>query len=345
MFKLRRKKIYNKDNLINQTSSFLPTKCQQNMMNRKYGMFIHFGINTFNNTEWSNGKLPVKSYAPTAIDADQWVKNAYLAGMNYIILITKHHDGFCLWDTKYTDYCVNNTLNKTDVVKAVSIACEKYGIKLGLYYSLWDRHEPCYSDDDKYIEYMLSQLEELLNEEYGEIVELWLDGGWDKRCEQWGIDRIYDLVKRLQSSCAMGVNNTIGKYNTKGHGKKKYLPENYEDYMPMKYFPSDFRLQDPHFTKANDPKLYLHNKKIYYLPFEATICIRAMKNWFWDSKYLDDELLSVKFITDKYKHLIEQSNSLVINVAPNINGLQESSDIDRLLEVADKLGIRRNLRG
>lgn len=344
MFKLRRKHTsYNKDNLIKQPSSFLPTNCQQSMIDRQYGMFIHFGINTFNNTEWSNGKLPVKSYAPTAIDADQWVKNAYLAGMNYIIVVTKHHDGFCLWNSKYTDYSVEHSSNKTNVLQEISVACKKYNIKLGFYYSLWDRHEPCYRDDDKYIEYMLSQVNELLDGRYGEIVELWLDGGWDKTNERWGTDRLYDLVKRLQPNCAMAVNNTVGKYNSKGYGKKKYLPENYEDYMPMKYFPSDFRLQDPHITKIRDPKLYVHNNCVYYLPFEATICIRAMKNWFWDPKYLEDELLSVEFITEKYNHLIEQSNSLVINVAPNINGVQESSDVERLLEVADKLGIRRHL--
>ena len=74
-----------------------PTICQQNLIERKYGMFIHFGINTFNDTEWSNGKLPVSSYNPQSIDAESWVKNAYNAGMNYVIIITKHHDGFCLW--------------------------------------------------------------------------------------------------------------------------------------------------------------------------------------------------------------------------------------------------------
>ncbi len=80
-----------------------PTQNQQAQIDRKYGMFIHFGINTFNDTEWSNGKLPIESYNPPIIGADGWIKNAYEAGMNYVILITKHHDGFCLFDTKYTD--------------------------------------------------------------------------------------------------------------------------------------------------------------------------------------------------------------------------------------------------
>lgn len=311
------------------------------MIDRKYGMFIHFGINTFNEMEWSNGKLSVKSYAPVAIDADQWIRNAYRVGMNYVILITKHHDGFCLWNSKYTTYSVAHSGNDTDVLEAVSKACQKYGIKLGLYYSLWDRHEPCYKNDKQYLQFMLDQLTEILGGKYGEIVELWLDGGWDKKNDQWGLDRIYDLVKRLQPECAVGINVTIGKFNSKGGAVKKYLPDKYVENMPMKYFPSDFRLLDPYFTPLIDPKIYNHKKEKYYLPFEATISIRDMKNWFWDTKYVEDKLLSVEFVVEKYRHLINQNNSLVVNVAPNIHGKQEESDIQRLFEVAEKLGIQR----
>jgi alpha-L-fucosidase len=329
--------------LITQEASLTPTPCQQKMIARKYGMFIHFGINTFNDMEWSNGKLPPQSYAPPEVDADQWVRNAYSAGMNYIILISKHHDGFCMWNTKYTDYSIAASKNDTDVVKKVSKACKKYEVQLGLYYSLWDRHEKCYKNDEKYIEFMLNQLNELLDGNYGEIVELWLDGGWDKKNSRWGIDRIYDLVKRLQPDCAMSVNHTIGKFDSKGGAPKKYRPENYKENMPIKYFPSDFRLLDPSFPPQNDPKIYEHAGKHYYLPFEATICIRNMTNWFWDTKYTNDLLMSTDFIVEKYKQLIGKSNTLVVNVAPNIYGKQEESDVKRLYEVADQLGIRREV--
>ena len=118
-----------------------PNACQRAMIDRKYGMFIHFGINTFNDTEWSDGTLPVSSYNPTALDVESWIKNAYECGMKYVIMITKHHDGFCMWDTDTTDYCVNKSPNKTDIILEARKACDKFGIKLGLYYSLWDRHE------------------------------------------------------------------------------------------------------------------------------------------------------------------------------------------------------------
>lgn len=317
-----------------------PNAYQQAMIDRKYGMFIHFGINTFNDTEWSDGRLPISSYNPTEVDADSWIKNAKDAGMQYVILITKHHDGFCLFDTKYTDYGVNNSPNKTDVVAQVSKACKKYGIKLGLYYSLWDRHEPCYKNHTKYVDFMCNQLTELLDGRYGEIVELWFDGSWDKKkAKLWNIPKLYDLVHTLQPNCAMAVNITIGKDTLKGWNSIKYLPEKFKENMPIRYFPSDFRLWDPNFTADNDPKIYMHQGQQYYLPFEATICIRNMVNWFWDPKYTSEPTVSAEFIAEKYWHLIRQQNVLVVNVAPNIYGKQEQSDIDVLLDAAKLIGI------
>ncbi|MEG1509074.1 MAG: alpha-L-fucosidase [Clostridia bacterium] len=326
--------------MITLQPSTKPNAVQQAQIERKYGMFIHFGINTFNDTEWSDGKLPLQSYNPPEIDADSWVKNAKDAGMQYVIIITKHHDGFCLFDTKYTDYCVKNTSNKTDVIAKVSQACAKYGIKLGLYYSLWDRHEPCYKNHQQYVQYMCNQLTELLNGKYGEVVELWLDGGWDKKkAKLWDLPKLYDLVHTLQPNCAMAVNTTIGKDTFRGWNSPKYMPEKCVENMPIRYFPSDFRLWDPNFTAENDPKLYKYKGKQYYLPFEATICIRNMSNWFWDTKYTVDKLVEAQFIADKYTHLINQNNLLVVNVAPNIFGKQEQADIDRLLEASKMLKI------
>lgn len=315
-----------------------PNKAQQDLINRKYGMFIHFGINTFNNTEWSDGKLPISSYNPTDIDADGWVKNAKDAGMNYVIIITKHHDGFCLYDTKYTEYSVKHSPNKTDVIAEVAKACKKYGIKLGLYYSLWDRHEKCYKNDEQYVNYMCNQLEELLDGRYGEICELWFDGGWDKRPSKWNIPKLYDVIKKHQPDCAVGINLTIGHSWEKGWNKR-FEPHKYKENMPIRYFPCDFRLWDPHFPRKDDPKIYQYKKNQYYLPFESTICIRNMNNWFWDPEYDNDKLVDTSFIVEKYHLLIGAQNALVVNVAPNMDGKQIKGDIDRLLEVAKVLKI------
>lgn len=324
--------------MITLKPSLEPNHNQKAMIRRRYGMFIHFGINTFNDTEWSDGSLPLSSYNPTEIDAEGWIKNAKAAGMTYVIIITKHHDGFCLFDTKYTEYAVKNTFVPTDVVLEVAKACKKYGLKLGMYYSLWDRHEPCYKRDEQYVTFMCNQLTELLGGKYGEVCELWLDGDWDKKEEKWNIPKLYDLVHTLQPSCCMAVNHTIGKSGFVLN-KKKYDPKNYKEGMPIHYFPSDFRLSDPYFPDNGDPKLYMHGNMYYYLPFEATICIRNMCNWFWDTKYTSEKLVPTDFIVEKYRQTERQSNCLVINVAPNTAGRQEQSDVDRLFDVAKVLRI------
>lgn len=140
-------------------SSTTANKYQIDQINRKYGMFIHFGINTFHDQEWTDGSKPASSYNPSAIDAKQWVATAKAAGMKHIILVSKHHEGFCLWDSKYTDYDVASSPNKTNVVEEVAKECKKQGIKLGLYYSLWDRKQNADVKDVKadkaYNEYLL----------------------------------------------------------------------------------------------------------------------------------------------------------------------------------------------
>lgn len=333
--------------LISPVPATFPSKGQQMQIDRKFGMFLHFGVNTFGNVEWSDGSINALSYQPAVIDADNWVKTAYNAGMNYVILITKHHDGFCLWDTKYTDYCVRNSGNNTDVVKAVSDACKKYGIKLGLYYSLWDRSEKTYTDDfdNGYIKYMLNQLEELMDGRYGEIVELWLDGQWDKHVSKWRFDLIYDLVKRLQPNCQIGINHTIGDNDEdteKGSfPDEKYLPEKCEEGFPIKAFPSDFRLWDPYMCRKDDPKIYTYNGEKYYLPFEMTICMREGFSWFYSNIYEQKPLMNKEEIIANCKTIFETNNCAVINLPPNTEGTLVETDVKHLMEISKALGISR----
>lgn len=309
-------------------------------------MFLHFGVNTFGNVEWSDGGIQALSYQPTAIDADQWVRTAYEAGMNFVVMITKHHDGFCLWHTKETEYSVEYSGNKTDVVAEVAKACRKYGLKLGLYYSLWDRSYPGYTQDfdNSYIPYMLRQLTELMDGRYGEIVELWLDGAWDKARSQWRLDLIYDTVKRLQPNCQIGVNHTVGVDDSAiSFPGERFQPKNYQKFDPLRMFPSDFRLWDPHVCRADDPKLYTFGGQIYYLPFEMTICSREGFSWFYSNIYEQKPLLDVEKVADDCRTAFEADNIVVINMPPNTQGQLVDTDVEHLLQIADKLGIRRTL--
>lgn len=331
--------------MIKQQPALTPNEGQQAQMDRKFGMFLHFGINTFGNVEWSHGDIPAESFKPTEIDADGWVRTAYEAGMNYVVLITKHHDGFCLWNTEYTDYCVKNAGNKTDVVAEVAKACQKYGVKLGLYYSLWDRNQKDYVHNfkDGYIPYMKNQLTELLDGRYGEIVELWFDGSWDKARHEWQLEEIYDLVKRLQPTCQIGINHTVGvDYGIAcGPEEPRYRPENYEENDPLRMFPSDFRLWDPHMCRADDPKIYTYQGKQYYLPFELTICSREGFSWFYSNIYEEKPFLGVDETAEKIQTIFDTQNLAVINMPPDVTGHLVKGDVEHLMEIAEKLGIRR----
>lgn len=334
-----------KKELIKQIPALEPNQFQLEQMERKFGMFIHFGVNTFGNIEWSDGGIDSRSYQPTQIDADQWVRVAYEAGMNYVVMITKHHDGFCLWDTDTAGYySVKHSGNKTDVVKAVSEACKKYGLKLGLYYSLWDRKNEDYKNNfsDGYIPYMLNHLTELMDGRYGEIVELWLDGAWDKSRSEWQLDVLYDHVKKLQPKCQIGINHTVGVDDDIASGPDdNYRPEKYRELDPLRMYPSDFRLWDPYMIRKDDPKIYTYGGEKYYMPFEMTICSREGFSWFYSNIYEQKNLLDVDETVEKCKIIFDTNNLAVINMPPNFDGKLVQSDVDHLMEIAKKLGIAR----
>ena len=316
--------------------------CQKEMRERGYGMFIHFGMNTFIDKEWSEGMEPATTYNPTELDCEQWVKTARDAGFRYVLLVTKHHDGFCLWDSAVTDYDVASSGNPTDVVKAVADACCKYGLEFGIYYSLWDRHEPTYRSEDfgEYRKFMDDQLTELLTN-YGDICEIWFDGGWDKRPEEWDIPHIYELVKSLQPNCAMGVNNSAYlpkkdlSENIYGSADPDHMTGDYD--VQFGYFPADFRLKDPFIANWRDNKIYNIDGQEYYLPFEHTICLSKQWNWFQKDRPM--ETRDIDELEELFYRTLANNNTLVINVPPDERGLMRQNEINTLLELRDRVGI------
>jgi alpha-L-fucosidase len=315
------------------TPSTKPNSYQLAQIKRKYGMFIHFGINTFYDEEWTDGTKPPASYKPLEVDADQWVRVAKLAGMKYVILVTKHVDGFCLWDSKYTNYDVASSGNKANVVEKVAKACKKYGISMGIYYSLWDRHQNANVRDtlldSAYNNYILSQIEELIRiiNNYTRPVELWLDAGWEKERSRWPIGKIYQLVKRMAPQCQVGVNWSIGLPDNPDPDSSFVLPTMQKQGYPIRYFPSDFRMGDPYLPADPDPKLFSHDGKLYYMPWETTVCIS--QKWFYNTT--DTVYKTPKELLQLYTTATAQDNILILDVPPDRTGKLRKKDIELVL--------------
>ena len=318
-----------------QNNFLKPNSTQRSQINRGYGMFIHFGVNTFNEIEWSKGNLPATSFNPTQLDCDQWIKTAKEAGFRYVILITKHHDGFCLWDSKFTNYDVGDASVKTDAVAAVSKACKKYGLEFGLYYSLWDRNAPAHNNKNPkvYVDYMRNQLTELLTN-YGKICELWFDGGWAKKDADWHLPEVYSHIKSLQPNCLVTVNHTI---KISGQNRAK-LPKDMQQGDSIRYYPVDFRTKDPNMARWDDPKLYMYNDTLRYLTFEHTICLSDRWNWFQKKANLPvrglDELEELFYLGTS------NNNILIVNIPPDETGQLRKHEVNQILSLADRLGIR-----
>ena len=328
------------DNLIMPVPSHQPSEAQKKQIERKYGMFIHFGINTFHDQEWTDGSKPASSYCPTKIDAEQWVKTAKDAGMKYIILITKHHDGFCLWDSNNTDYDVASSANRTNVVEEVAKACKKHGIGLGLYYSLWDRKVngdvENQSQDSVYNDYMVKQLNELMDiaqKNNTDIVEFWFDGGWVKQNYRWPEMDIYQTIKSRQPQCQVGINWTI--CSPENVDKHPVHPDEQKAGFPIRYFPSDFRLGDPHLPVDDDPKVFTHDGKNYYMPWESTVCLSG--RWFYNTT--DNEYKSLDELEKLYRQCTKNDNILILNCPPDRNGRIRDTDVKLLKQLRQRLGI------
>lgn len=310
-----------------------PNANQLAQIKRKYGMFIHFGINTFYDQEWTDGSKPAASYRPLTVDADEWIRVAKEAGMKYVILVTKHVDGFCLWDSKYTSYDVASSGNKTNVVEKVAQACRKYGIGMGIYYSLWDRHQNANvkdtSLDEAYNKYIVDQIRELIGivNKYTKPVELWLDAGWEKQRFRWPVRQVYETVKKMAPQCQVGVNWSIGTPENPDPDSAFVLPTMQKTGYPIRYFPSDFRMGDPYMPADPDPKLFSHNGHLYYMPWETTVCIS--QKWFYNTK--DTVYKTVNELYQVYKKATAQDNILILDLPPNREGRLREKDIQLVL--------------
>ena len=296
-----------------------------------YG-FLHLGVNTFTDKEWGYGDEAEKVFNPTDFDADQIARTAKAAGLRGLVLTCKHHDGFCLWPSKYTEHSVKNSLWKDghgDVVREISDACRKYGLRFGTYLSPWDRNHKDYSRPE-YITYYRNQLRELMSN-YGPIFEVWFDGanGGDgyyggARTKRHIDNRVYydwsntwSIVRALQPAACMfsdGGPDCRWVGNESGFaGETCWATINRAGMLPGVCTQAVLnRGQRP----ATD-----------WLPAEVDVSIRP--GWFYHAKE-DGKVKTVAQLLKIYYESVGRGCNLILNIPPDRRGQIHESDVQAL---------------
>lgn len=299
----------------------IPTKSQLEWQKLEYYAFVHFGMNTFTDHEWGEGRAPATEFNPTAFDARQWAKTAKDAGMKGIIITAKHHDGFCLWNSKTTEYSVKNSNwrnGKGDVLKDLSDACKEFGLKFGVYISPWDRNHPLYGTP-KYNAVYKEQWRELLTN-YGEVFESWLDGANDgKKRMVYDFNGFFETIRKNQPNSIIFSDagpdiRWVG--NEKGFaGETNWSMRDNEGTFPG--FADEKALNVGDETGTS------------WIPAECDVSIRP--GWFYH-KEEDSKVKSVSQLMEIYYASVGRNCNLLLNIGADRRGLINENDITRLME-------------
>ncbi|XP_043716959.1 alpha-L-fucosidase 1-like [Telopea speciosissima] len=300
----------------------IPSSAQLKWQQREVIMFLHFGMNTFTDSEWGTGHESPSLFNPTGFDAHQWVDVASSAGISLVILTTKHHDGFCLWPSQYTDHSVKNSPWKNghgDVVGELVDAANSKGLDVGLYLSPWDRHDKRYGLELQYNEYYLAQLQELLRR-YGSVQEIWFDGakGPNAPNMSYYFGDWFSMVKELQSS--INIFSDAGPDVRWIGDEKGYAGDTCWSTINR----TSLRIGDGSivtYLNAGDPI------GTDWVPPECDVSIRT--GWFWHKSQSPKPLSQLLEI---YYNSVGRNCLLLLNVPPNSTGLISDADTQRLGE-------------
>lgn len=321
-------------------ADIVPSERQLKWQQLEFYAFCHFGMTTFIEKEWGDGTTPPSVFNPTDLDAEQWVKAIKSAGMRGLILTCKHHDGFCLWPSAYTEYSVKNSPfrdGKGDVVKEVSDACRKHGLKFGVYLSPWDRHEPTYGQGEAYNTFYKNQLRELMTN-YGELFCLWFDGacgeGKNGRVQNYDWQGYYALIRELQPNAAICISGPDVRWigNEAGVCRKaewSVVPSwlSINEYVAEKSQKTD----DRKFSKKhNAMQLDLGSRKaiegetdLIWYPAEVDVSIRP--GWFYHANE-DRKVKTPEKLFHIYLNSVGGNASLLLNVPPDKTGKIHAED-------------------
>ena len=285
--------------------------------------FIHFGLNTFNDREWGYGDTDPKTFNPTNLDCEQWAQTLVKAGMKGVILTAKHHDGFCLWPFEGTEYSIKNSPwknGKGNVVKELSEACKKYGLKFAVYLSPWDRHQANYGTPE-YLPYFYAQLHDLLTN-YGPVFEVWFDGanggdGWYggakdirtiDRKNYYNYPRIYEMLDSIQPQAIIFSDGGPG-CRWVGNEKGFAGATNWSFLREGEVHPG--------YEKSYELQ-YGHADGNQWVPAECDVSIRP--GWFYHPEE-DDRVKSPDQLVDLYYRSVGHNATLLLNFPVDRRGL------------------------
>ncbi len=334
------------ESFIKQAAHVKPDEKQLRMLREHpFYLFVHFSPNTYTDLEWGDGTEDPAIFNPEKLDCEQWAKAALSVGAKGIILTAKHHDGFCLWQSKYTEHCMKNSPYKNgkgDVVKECSDACRKYGLKFGFYLSPWDRNSKYYGTPE-YNDYYCNQLTELLTN-YGEIFHVWFDGacgeGANGKKQVYDFDRYLALIEKYQPNATYfndaGVIRWCGNESgTVAHAQWAVVPSElcfHNKNVQTGEGPLAGSLDGVYNTDMDLGALnnILYSKGLVFSPAETDMSIRP--GWFW---HKEQEPHSLERLFDTYLGTVGGNTTFNLNVPPTREGLFDERDIQRLKELGE----------
>jgi alpha-L-fucosidase len=331
--------------IIAKAAQVVPSESQMRWQQLELTAFFHFGINTFTNREWGDGKEDPTLFNPTQFDAEQWIITVKDAGFKQVILTAKHHDGFCLWPTQTTKHSVASSPWKEgngDVVREVADACKKHGIGFGVYLSPWDRNATCYGTE-AYNDFFVAQLTELLTQ-YGTIDEVWFDGangeGPNGKKQVYDFMRWYTLIRKLQPQAVIaimgpdvrwvGTETGMGRFtewsvvptDNMDLGKIASRSQNNMIFKPK----SDLMGE----VLGSREQIYTAKSLVWY-PAETDVSIRP--GWFYHPSE-DTQVKTGEQLMEIYFTSVGMNSVLLLNIPPNKEGRISEADVQSLQQFA-----------
>ena len=327
--------------IIAKAARVTPSPRQLRWQKLELTTFFHFGVNTFTDKEWGDGTEYPKIFNPTSLDAKQWIKTVKDAGFKQVIITAKHHDGFCLWPSKYTNHSVKSSPwknGKGDVVKEVADACRQMGIGFGVYLSPWDRNSPLYGTE-AYNDYFINQLTELLTQ-YGRVDEVWFDGangeGPNGKKQVYDFNRWYSHIRKLQPSATIAIMGPDVRWvgTESGYGREMEWNVVPADENMMEKI-ADGSQKDVAYAPTGDKmgedlgsrEKIKNAKGLVWYPAETDVSIRP--GWFYHAKE-DNEVKSPEKLLDIYFSSVGYNSVLLLNIPPDKRGLLADSDVKNL---------------